>query len=169
MDRYNEALRFLLFYVLICLPLAACTAVSPPDLDKPAPAMNTPAAACPVTEPEWARPPEDAAVQGSPEYGYYFVNQDQSIWASAWWVNEAKYRRAGNEGIKVGWFRPAGATLNITGQRLDGQAPPLEADIPCCYPTRFQATGLIFPAEGCWAVVATAADKHLSFVVRIDP
>ncbi|MBN1451904.1 MAG: hypothetical protein JW963_12880, partial [Anaerolineales bacterium] len=73
------------------------------------------------------------------------------------------------EDIKVGWFRPEGATLEITGRRLDGKAPALEAHIPCCYPTRFQATGLVFPAEGCWEVTARAADSVLTFVVKVEP
>lgn len=161
---FAVALPSSIFYLLLSLVLTACMTNDTTDLS-PSPPGVTP---CPVTEPVWAKPPEDAAVQGSPEYGNYFVNQDRSIWASAWWIKEADYRRAGDEGIKVGWFRPAGATLNITGQRLDGEAPPLEAEVPCCYPTRFQATGLIFPTEGCWEVTAMAADRQLSFVVIID-
>lgn len=125
---------------------------------------------CPVTEPSWVIPPEDSAVQNPPAYGYYFVNEDSSILASAWWTEHEEYPlRAGGEGNKVGWFRPAGAELEITGNRLDGQAPPLEAHVPCCYPTRFQATGLYFPTEGCWKVIAGAADSELSFVVKVEP
>jgi hypothetical protein len=77
--------------------------------------------------------------------------------------------RVSEEGIKMGWFRPAGATLEITGQRLDAQALPLHAHSPCCYPTRFQATGLYFPSEGCWEVRARAAESELSFVVWVEP
>jgi hypothetical protein len=103
-------------------------------------------------------------------YGYYFLNEDRSIWASAWWEEqEENSLRVSNEGIKVGWFRPAGAELGITGQRLDGEAPPLEAEASCCYPTRFQASGLYFPTEGCWEVTAKAADSKLSFVVWVEP
>lgn len=125
---------------------------------------------CPRTRSIRAKPPNDAAVQGSPELGQYFVNEDRSIWAGAWWTDqEATYLRAGEKGNKVGWFRPAGATLEITGRRLDGEAPPLEAEVPCCYPTRFQATGLIFPSQGCWEVTAKAAGSELSFVVWVEP
>ena len=126
---------------------------------------------CAVTEPEWVKPPEDSAVGNPPEFGHYYVNEDRSIWAAAWWTGiEKDYLRAGEErGIKTGWFRPAGEELIITGRRLDGQAPPLETSVPCCYPTRFQATGLIFPAEGCWEVTATAADRELSFIVQVEP
>jgi hypothetical protein len=118
----------------------------------------------------WAKPPDDSAVQGSPGYGYYFVNEDRSIWASAWWTGEEEHRlRVSEEGFKVGWFRPAGAALEITGRRVDGQAPPLEAHVACCYPTRFQASGLYFPTEGCWEVTAKAAGSELVFVVRVAP
>jgi hypothetical protein len=124
--------------------------------------------ACTVTEPLWLKFPADSAVEDPPAFGHYFINKDQSIWASASWTNREEYPYVREEGIKVGWFRPAGATLEITGQRLDGEAPPLKAEVPCCYPTRFQATGLYFPTEGCWEVTARAADRELSFVVWIE-
>lgn len=126
------------------------------------------AKACPVTEPAWVLPPEDSAVLDPPAYGYYYVNEDSSIWASAYWPKEEYTLRAGEEGNKMGWFRPAGATLEITGRRLDGQAPSLEGEFPCCYPTRFQASGLYFPTEGCWEVSARAADSELKFVVEVE-
>jgi hypothetical protein len=58
--------------------------------------------------------------------------------------------------------------MEVTGRRLDGQAPALEAEFPCCYPTRFQASGLYFPAEGCWEVTAKAADSVLTFIVKVE-
>jgi len=73
-----------------------------------------------------------------------------------------------NDGVKVGWFRPAGVDLKISGRRIDEQAPPLEVDIPCCYPTQFQATGLFFPTGGCWQVNASTGDRSLTFVVDVD-
>lgn len=134
------------------------------------PAASLSAASCPVTEPVWARPPEDSAVQNPPEFGYYYVNQDRTIWASAWWWKSEEFPlRVSEEGTKVGWFRPEGAALQITGRRLDNQAPPLDAQVPCCYPTRFQASGLYFPAEGCWEVNAKVADSQLTFIVRVEP
>lgn len=125
---------------------------------------------CRVTEPVWVKPPEDAAVLDTPEFGYYFVNEDSSIMASAWWArSENEFPLVLEEGIKVGWFKPEGAELIITGQRLDGDAPVLESHVPCCYPTRFQATGLYFPTGGCWEVNAKAAGKELSFIVWLEP
>jgi hypothetical protein len=109
-------------------------------------------------------------VDGEPALGFYYVNADQSILASAWWFEpDADALRAGGDGVKVGWFRPAGATLEVSGRRLDGEAPPLHSHVPCCYPTRFQASGLVFPTEGCWEVTARAADQVLTFIVRVEP
>lgn len=124
---------------------------------------------CPVTTPVWIKPPADAAVLNPPTHEYFFVNADHSIWASAWWATEeSPFAWELDQGIKVGWYRPAGAQLKISGRRLDGEASPLRAEIPCCYPTQFQATGLFFPAPGCWEVTAQAADKELSFVVNVE-
>lgn len=149
--------RSFIFHLLMSIVLTACTA------------MNTASRDCPITEPDWALHPEDSAVQDAPVHGYYFVNEDRSMWASAWWTKQEENYLRGGEDIKVGWFRPAGAALEITGQRLDSQAAPLESEVPCCYPTRFQATGLSFPTEGCWEVTARADDRELSFVVWVEP
>ena len=152
--------RLYILFLLTIVLLTGCT-----SLDKVFSRSS-----CPLTEPVWAKPPEDSAVLNPPVEGYYFVNEDRSIWASAWWAEMENYElHVSEEGIKVGWFRPAGAVLEITGQRVDGQAPPLEAHVPCCYPTRFQATGLYFPTEGCWEVKAKAADRELSFFVWVEP
>ena len=173
----NEAvLRAFIFLFVLNILLSGCSAIGTmtsamsPNTPGASQAESTLAGACPVTEAVLAIPPDDSAVQGPPGPGYYYVNEDRSIWASAWWTEAEENRlRASEEGIKVGWFRPTGTTLEITGQRLDAHAPPLEAHVPCCYPTRFQATGVIFPTQGCWEVTARAADSVLSFVVKVEP
>ena len=163
--------QYFIFYLFMSIILTACMVNDTTNLNTSSlsSTVSTSTDVCHITEPVWVKPPDDSAVSGSPEHGDYFVNKDRSIWASAWWTKTEGYHQAGEEGIKVGWFRPAGASLEITGQRIDGQAPPLEAHIPCCYPTQFQATGLIFPTEGCWEVTAKAADSELSFIVKINP
>ncbi|MCB0197587.1 MAG: hypothetical protein KDJ65_36925 [Anaerolineae bacterium] len=125
---------------------------------------------CPVTKPILAKPPADAAVGGTPTEGYYYINQDRSIWASAWWTGQEEiYLRAGEEGNKVGWFRPDGAELKIDGQRIDAESDPLDTHVPCCYPTKFQSTGLYFPTAGCWEITAKAADSEIMFLVWVAP
>lgn len=142
--------------------LAACTGAQV--------IKGTSANACLPTEPLWVRAPEDSAVLDPPAYGDYFVNKDRSIWASASWATGTGMGlNVAEEWIKVGWFRPAGAELTVAGQRLDGKVPPLEFEAGCCYPTRFQASGVYFPTEGCWKLTAKAAGKELSFVVRVKP
>ena len=86
-------LSLLLTVLVACIkappakPTTATSHVNNPrstDRSVQAMAVNADADACPVTEPVWAKPPADAAVQGSSAFGYYFVNDDRSIWASAW-------------------------------------------------------------------------------------
>jgi hypothetical protein len=126
--------------------------------------------ACVVTEPTWLTPPEDSAVLSEPAPAYYLTNPDGSILAGAWWWDLEDHAIPFDEqGIKIGWFRPAGAELTITGERLDGRPDPLESVVPCCYPTRFQASGLTFPIPGCWEITATAADSELVFTVWVAP
>jgi len=177
MNVYNRSLIiFMSLVALTSIILIGCTAsdTSNPDgatlTPTPSPTESSSTSSCPVTEPVWLKPAQDSAIQDSPVYGNYFSNKDRSILASAWWTEQEKYQlHVREDGIKFGWFRPAGATLKITGQRIDAKAPPLEAHVPCCYPTRFQATGLTFPTEGCWEVTAKAADSALSFVVWVEP
>jgi len=131
---------------------------------------SAPTNECPVTEPVWIKPPDDSAVSNEPVFGYYYVNEDQSILTSAWWKEQdINYLRVHEDGLKMGWFRPTGTELQITGRRLDGDAPPLESHVPCCYPTRFQATSLYFPTEGCWEVTAKAGESILKFIVTVAP
>ena len=169
-------LRCLVYILLVSLLMTSCQAGS--NLVSGAP-LKTPEALheegkaegdCPETSATWVQPPEDSAVLDEPAYSYYIVNEDQTIWASAWYSGEKKYSlHATEEGNKVGWFRPAGADMEITGRRIDAESLPMEAEIPCCYPTRFQATGLYFPEPGCWEITAKAGNSQLTFVVTVEP
>jgi hypothetical protein len=70
---------------------------------------------------------------------------------------------------KVMWIRPQGTKLEVTGRRLDAEAPPMQARLPCCYPGGFQVSGLSFPTEGCWEISAKAGAHELTFVTRVGP
>jgi len=75
---------------------------------------------------------------------------------------------SGTNGNKVLWVRPRGTNLKVAGRRLDGDdAEELRVDIPCCYPTGFQASRVYFPTSGCWEVTAMAGDSELRFVTKI--
>ena len=124
---HSLALFLWLFFLAACtgataaeiIPAPADSAVPETTSESTLPQADEAAsAACPLTEPVWVKPPDDSAVLTPPEFGYYFVNADRSIWASAWFTEEYPLR-AGEDGNKMGWFRPAGATLEITGRRID--------------------------------------------------
>jgi hypothetical protein len=119
--------------------------------------------ACPVTEAIRAEPPRDPNADPFGT-GPWYVNTDRSIWA---W--DAIRMVAGPKGNKVLWIRPQGTQLTISGRRLDANASPATATIPCCYPTGFQATGLAFPTEGCWQISAKAGSSALTFITRVGP
>jgi hypothetical protein len=74
-------------------------------------------------------------------------------------------------GMKFGWTRGIRGKLTVTGRRLDGDAPPLQADIKCCYgEVGFQASYLIFSTPGCWEVVAQIGEvegSKLTFVTKV--
>jgi hypothetical protein len=76
----------------------------------------------------------------------------------------------GRIAMKWPWWRAldAAGPLTITGRRLDGAAPPLEAWIPSGYgDAGFQATGLIFSTPGCWEVTARSGGYELTFVTEV--
>jgi hypothetical protein len=73
--------------------------------------------------------------------------------------------------MKFGWMRAVPGKLTVSGHRLDGDAPPLQADIKCCFKeSGFQSSHLIFPTPGCWEVVAQLGDvpeSRLTFVRQV--
>jgi hypothetical protein len=73
--------------------------------------------------------------------------------------------------MKFGWMRAIPGKLNVSGRRIDSEAPALRSDIPCCYDaTGFQASALIFPTPGCWEVSALIGDRQdskLTFVTKV--
>lgn len=70
--------------------------------------------------------------------------------------------------MKFFWLKAPGAHLIVSGQRLDGTATALRADIDSQFDGKgFQPSYLIFPSPGCWRVNATAAGETLSFVTSV--
>ncbi len=120
--------------------------------------------ACPASEAMRAVPPRDPNADPFGP-GPWYINADRSIWAG--W--DAVRMVAGPKGNKVLWIRPQGTQLSVSGRRLDADAPPLTARIPCCYPTGFQSSHLSFSTEGCWEISAKAGTSELTFVTRVGP
>jgi hypothetical protein len=74
----------------------------------------------------------------------------------------------GSVWMKWPWWRSVRGRLTVTGRRLDGDAPPLTADIPFGYGNRgFQPSGLTFPTEGCWRITGAVGDARLTFVTLV--
>lgn len=155
------------FLCITALLLAGCATI---NLSNPAQLLHAPAAQaaegtadanCAVTPTVMDQPPDDPHADPF-GYGNWQVNADRTIWVD---IPPSGIWHTGGE--KVLWIRPAGTQLKISGQRLDAEAEPLLAEIPCCYPTGFQVTGLHFPTGGCWEVVATAGQHELRFVIEV--
>ena len=67
--------------------------------------------------------------------------------------------------MKVGWWRGVSGRLSIQGRRLDASAPPLRAEVSDGYGDQdFQASGVIFPTEGCWEITGQVGAARLTFV-----
>jgi hypothetical protein len=79
--------------------------------------------------------------------------------------------RDGALGMKFGWTRGVPGKLKISGRRLDGDAPPLRAEVNDAYgDLGFQPTALIFPTPGCWQVhaqVGDRADSQVTFITKV--
>lgn len=142
--------------ILLCIALVAWT------LSSAAPDGSSPSASCAISDTVRETPPRDPNAEpfGS---GPWYVNADRSIWAG--W--DAVRMKAGR-GNKVLWIRPAGTELVVSARKLDGQSGSFEAEIPCCYPTGFQASGLRFSEPGCWEISAKAGNSSLTFVTRVE-
>jgi hypothetical protein len=97
-----------------------------------------------------------------PETASWYVNDDRSIWMlNQNWVPGKR--------TKTAWFRPARARLEVTGRRLDAQAPPLVFDTPPAdsYRHRFTPSDMTFPTSGYWEITAKAGGSAARFVVKV--
>ncbi len=160
----------MLLILLVCVPIrakAAPQSAASQPANKPAPAT------CPVTLPRRA----PSVAQGL--FGAAAAHWNGALFVGGLWPDGTIVFQPGGPGfilpdgsfsMKFGWLRGAGlrGKLTIHGNRLDASAPPLRADIPDGYgDTGFQATGLIFPTEGCWEVTGEVGDTRLTFVTRV--
>jgi hypothetical protein len=69
---------------------------------------------------------------------------------------------------KFMWYRVAKGALSIEGHKVGEPATSVKPEIPCCYgETGFQASGIIFPSEGCYEITGRVADARLTFIVEV--
>jgi hypothetical protein len=117
---------------------------------------------CPITRPNNSQPPGDT-------FGAVFHGNGQ-IWVGLPRTNIVTWQRSsdGSLDYKFGWWHEVPGKLQINGRRLDGPAPPLRAEIPDGYgEIGFQATGIIFPTDGCWEVTGSVGAASLTFVTLV--
>lgn len=109
---------------------------------------------------------EPAKDPNADSFGFqdWFVNTERTIWTSH------QHWKAGPDGNKVIWIRPAGLELTVTGTRIDNSKVWILAkDHPAWYPTGFTVVNLIVPFPGCWEVIAKAGTRELRFVTAVEP
>jgi hypothetical protein len=142
--------------------------ISPTATPLPASILND---GCPVTEPNGSTPPGEDPDRTSNVLG------NGAIWVGLYPEGTVIFEPDGPGGrdpltgayaMKFWWWRGVEGQLEITGQRLDGEAPPMWGGVPEGYgDTGFQATGLVFPTEGCWEVTGRVGDASITFVTRV--
>jgi hypothetical protein len=118
--------------------------------------------------------PNEKSNPGQPSAGWY---GNESLSVALAWPNGTVVFKPGGAGsvlpdgslsMKFGWERRVRGSLVIDGRRLDSAAPPLRANVPCCYgDIGFQATALVFPTPGCWEVTGHVGTRNLTFVTKV--
>jgi hypothetical protein len=115
---------------------------------------------CPVTNPERPAPSGGTYGNGKLRVG--------GLWPHGVVTAGHGYIRHGRIRMKFPWWRMVSGRLRITGRRLDAPAPPLRSMVPHGYgPIGFQASGVIFPTEGCWSVTGMVGQASLTFVTFV--
>jgi len=123
--------------------------------------------------------PRTIGTEGPPQaerglFGWSSSHGNGKLWVGGLWPEgvitaEPSFVEAdGSVGMKFGWWREVSGRLVITGRRLDGQAAPARGDVPDGYgQTGFQASGVVFPTEGCWEITGTVGEVRLTFVTFV--
>ena len=108
-------------------------------------------------------------------FGWQSAYGNDSLWVGSLWphgvviITSDDVGPDGRFGMKFGWYRLTSGYLTITGRRLDAPAPPAAGQtFPGGYgPTGFNASGVIFPTEGCWQVTGRVGRVALTFVTFV--
>jgi hypothetical protein len=126
---------------------------------------------CRTTIPEAGGPPGVTAAQF---FGYGASHGNGKLWVGGLWpggvidAGPEFVQPDGSVDMKFGWWRVVPGKLRITGRRLDAPAPPLRGLAPDGYGDRgFQASGVMFPTEGCWEVTGDLGVTSLTFVTFV--
>jgi len=107
--------------------------------------------------------------------GWDSAHGNGSLWVGGLWPNGIVIMTRDDAGphgqlsMKFGWYRLTNGYLTITGRRLDAPAPPASGvTFPGSYGLAgFNASGVIFPTEGCWRVTGRVGRVALTFVTFV--
>jgi hypothetical protein len=143
---------------------------------------NIPLGSCPITIPQVSLFIAPAPYSATPPWPNQFWYGSKSLWVAlptnAIWsslpLNPEGYTQ------KIPWWRDGYVwdvepepPLLVTGERLDDQAPPLNASTANgSYAADMGSAmmmGVDFPTLGCWKITGKYKDAELSFVVWVAP
>lgn len=163
--------------VLILLLIAIVAPDQPSAFARPipvptsAPVPPPPPHSCPVTLPGRDSPP------GAPSPREPSYHGNDELWTVLWPKGEIIFEPGGpgfilpdgSLGMKWPFVPLVPGELAVEGQRLDGAAPPLQAEIGEGFTEQghFFPTYLIFPTPGCWKVTGRIGEASLTFVTRV--
>jgi len=169
-----------LVLALATLALAACTTLG----GSPAPASSVRPGACPVTR-AFQRPP-DEVIDWARAVGNSGRTRDQEREATKntnWAGRDGIWLVLPGDGLvtwgsptygsKFGLFVSGSGRVTATARRFDAPTP---AGVATHVGTReegygppgFIASGITFPADGCWEVTYRIAERSVTFVVDVQ-
>jgi hypothetical protein len=106
-------------------------------------------------------------------FGWGSAYGNGSLWVGGLWPHGVviiipdDVEPDGRLSMKFGWYRLTSGFLTITGRRLDAPAQPASGRASGYGLTGFNASGVIFPAEGCWQVTGRVGRVTLTFVTFV--
>ena len=106
-------------------------------------------------------------------FGWQRAHGNGSLWVGGLWphgvviITPDDVEPDGRLGMKFGWYRLTSGFLTITGRLLDAPAPPASGLASGYGLTGFDASGVIFPTEGCWQVTGRVGRVTLTFVTFV--
>jgi hypothetical protein len=149
---------------------ASTSPASPATTAAPRPVTMAGARNCPVTI---GHPVPSSKPWREGLFGWQRAYGNGSLWVGALWphgvviITPDDVDPDGRLGMKFGWYRLTSGFLAITGRRLDASAPPASGAASGYGLTGFNASGVIFPTEGCWQVTGRVGRVTLTFVTFV--
>ena len=143
---------------------------SPATTAPPRPVTMADARNCPVTI---GHPVPSSKPWREGLFGWQSAYGNGSLWVGALWphgvviITPDNVDPNGRLGMKFGWYRLTSGFLTITGRRLDAPAPSASGTTSGYGLTGFNASGVLFPTEGCWQVSGRVGRVTLTFVTFV--